>query len=61
VELRRFVGTGGFWDKGLLAREVLAEIPAQLTAWMKMRKIKPQNTGEEQLDQMTETECPIKM
>ena len=41
VELRRFLSPCGLWDKGLLAREVLAEIPQQLTDWAKMRAIKP--------------------
>ncbi len=45
VEMRNFV-RGNVWDKELLAKEVLAEIPGQVTGWMKMRGIKPvaQNT-----------------
>lgn len=41
VELRKFVGTMGTWDKDLLAKDVLAEIPDQVTGWMKMKGIKP--------------------
>ncbi len=41
VELRKFVGPGGVWDKELLAKEVLAEVPKQLVGWMKMKGIKP--------------------
>ena len=41
VELRRFVSRCGMWDKGLLAREVLAEVPKQLTDWAKVQGIRP--------------------
>ncbi len=40
VEMRRFVRSGR-WDKELLAKEVLAEIPGQVTGWMKKRGLKP--------------------
>merc|ERR1712062_656272 len=40
VELRKFV-TGSFWSKELLAKNILAEIPAQLSSWMKMKGFKP--------------------
>ena len=47
VEMRKFVrsspGSAGdvWWDKETLAKEVLAEIPKQLTGWMKRNGIKP--------------------
>ena len=41
VELRKFLSRSGMWDKGLLAREVLAEVPKQLTDWAKMQDIRP--------------------
>ena len=41
VELRKFVGPGGVWDKELLAKEVLAEVPKQLISWMKTKGISP--------------------
>jgi hypothetical protein len=41
VELRKFIGPGGAWDKELLAKDVLAEVPTQVTDWMKMNGIKP--------------------
>ena len=41
VELRKFLSRSGMWDKGLLAREVLAEVPKQLTDWAKMQGIRP--------------------
>jgi len=37
VELRKFLQPGYGWSKELLAKEVLAEIPAQLTSWMKSK------------------------
>lgn len=40
VELRRFV-RNGTWDKEMLAKEVLHEIPNQLVSWMTTRGIKP--------------------
>jgi hypothetical protein len=40
VELRKFV-RGNTWDKEMLAKEVLYEIPNQLVQWMTQRKIKP--------------------
>ena len=42
VEMRRFVNRG-YWDKELLAKDVLAEIPKQMVGWMKSRGIKPKN------------------
>lgn len=43
VEMRRFVGHNGMWDKDMLAKEVLAEIPNQMVGWMKKRNIMPAN------------------
>ncbi len=44
VELRRFVDPrSGSWDKAMLARAVLAEVPRQLVDWMKSRGVKPLN------------------
>ena len=40
VQLRQFVG-GSYWSKDLLAKNILAEIPAQLSSWMKMKGFKP--------------------
>lgn len=40
VELRKFLQGGG-WSKDLLARAVLAEIPAQLSGWMKLKSLQP--------------------
>jgi len=40
VELRKFLQGGG-WSKDLLAKAVLAEIPAQLSGWMKLKSLKP--------------------
>jgi len=40
VELRQFV-RGSVWSKEILAKHVLAEIPAQLSTWMKMKAFKP--------------------
>jgi len=40
VEMRKFV-KNGYWDKELLAKEVLAEIPQQVTGWMKKKGIQP--------------------
>ena len=40
VELRKFV-SGAFWSKELLAKNILAEIPTQLSSWMKMKGFKP--------------------
>ena len=42
VELRNFLQGGG-WSKELLAKAVLAEIPAQLSGWMKLKSLKPRN------------------
>jgi hypothetical protein len=44
VELKKYIGTGGCWHKALLAKEVLAEVPRQLTNWAKANGIKPPNT-----------------
>lgn len=41
VEMRKFLGPNGMWDKELLAKDVLAEIPDQVVGWMKMKGIKP--------------------
>ncbi len=41
VELRKFVSRNGMWDKELLAKEVLAEVPKQVVGWMKMKGIVP--------------------
>lgn len=41
VELRKFVTKDRLWDKALLAKDVLAEIPDQVTGWMKMKNIAP--------------------
>jgi len=35
VELRKFLLPAGGWSHELLAKSVLAEVPGQLTAWMK--------------------------
>merc|ERR1712203_702799 len=40
VELRQFV-RGSVWNKEILAKHVLAEIPTQLSSWMKMQSFKP--------------------
>ena len=40
VELRKFLQGGG-WSKEMLAKAVLAEIPAQLSGWMKMKAFQP--------------------
>jgi len=45
VEMRRFVGRDASWDKELLARAVLAEIPGQVTGWMKMKRFQPSVIG----------------
>merc|ERR550517_797605 len=44
VELRKFV-SGAFSSKELLAKSILAEIPAQLSSWMKMKGFKPVQTN----------------
>lgn len=41
VEMKQFVTGGGHWDKERLAKEVLAEIPAQLASYMKKKSFKP--------------------
>ena len=41
VEMKQFLTGGGHWDKEQLAREVLAEIPAQLASYMKKKSFKP--------------------
>ena len=40
VELRKFV-RGNTWDKEMLAKEVLFEIPHQLVDWMTKHGVKP--------------------
>ena len=44
VELRQFV-SGTYWNKEMLAKTVLAEIPGQLSSWMKMKGFKPLHTN----------------
>jgi len=41
VELRKFVQPGQRWNKELLAKSVLAEIPSQVCSWMKSNGFKP--------------------
>jgi len=41
VELRKFVKSGHGWNKELLAKAVLAEIPSQVCSWMKTNGFKP--------------------
>jgi len=41
VELRKFVQSGHRWNKELLAKSVLAEIPSQVCSWMKSSGFKP--------------------
>merc|ERR1719322_900443 len=41
VELRKFIQSNGHWSKEQLAREVLAEIPAQMLSYMKSKGFKP--------------------
>jgi len=41
VELRKFVQSGQRWNKELLAKSVLAEIPSQVCSWMKSNGFKP--------------------
>ena len=43
VELNQFLNTGflGGWDKELLAREVLAELPGQIVGFMRAGGHKP--------------------
>jgi len=41
VELRKYVNPGGSWNKEMLAKSVLAEVPKQLVDWMTMRGVKP--------------------
>jgi len=43
VELRKFVNPGGRWNKEMLAKSVLAEVPKQLVDWMTIRGVKPVN------------------
>jgi len=40
VEMRKFV-SGGVWNKELLAKAVLAEIPKQLSTYMRMQSLNP--------------------
>jgi len=48
VEMQKFINGAGFrhgtWNKELLAREVLFEIPDQLVSYMKSKKFKPMGT-----------------
>jgi len=46
VEMQKFISNTGYhnqvtWNKELLAREVLAEIPEQLVGYMKSKKFQP--------------------
>merc|ERR1719411_1919349 len=41
VKLEKFLLRGGGWSKELLARAVLAELPGQVTAWMKSSGFSP--------------------
>ena len=43
VEMKKFVSAGGVWNKEQLAKCVLAEIPKQLSTYMKMQSFKPLN------------------
>ena len=45
VEMRKFVSQEGGWNKELLAKAVLAEIPGQVTGWMKMKGFVPKVIG----------------
>ena len=45
VEMRKFVSREGGWNKELLAKAVLAEIPGQVTGWMKMKGFVPKVIG----------------
>jgi len=45
VEMRKFVSREGGWNKELLAKAVLAEIPGQVTGWMKMKGFVPKIIG----------------
>ena len=45
VEMRKFVSREGGWNKELLAKAVLAEIPGQVTGWMKMKGFVPKVMG----------------
>jgi hypothetical protein len=40
VELRKFIQPGYGWSTEMLGKEVLAEIPEQLTKWMKTKGFK---------------------
>lgn len=45
VELRKFVSArDGTWDKVMLAKEVMAEVPGQVVEWMKFKGVKPIQT-----------------
>ena len=41
VELRQFIQRNGTWSKDQLAKEVLAEVPAQLLSFMKIKQFPP--------------------
>lgn len=45
VEMRKFVDGSGRWNKELLAGAVLAEVPGQVTRWMKQRGFQPNTRG----------------
>ena len=45
VEMRKFVSREGGWNRELLAKAVLAEIPGQVTSWMKMKGFVPKVMG----------------
>ena len=41
VELRKFLLPGGGWSQELLAQSVLAEVPGQVTGWMRVAGFTP--------------------
>ena len=54
VELRRFLLPDGGWSHELLAKSVLAEVPGQVTAWMKIAGFTPKERLQMSLSQNTE-------
>ena len=48
VKMQQFVSADGHWVKEQLARAVLAEIPTQLTSFMKMKSFRGKNTDDQQ-------------
>ena len=57
VELRQFL-SGSLWSKDLLAKNILAEIPAQLSSYMKMKGFKPIQTSLNNTDQFKQGNFP---